>query len=329
MTVRDALNSAMDEEMERDKNIFILGEEVALYDGAYKVTRNLWKKYGDKRVMDTPITEMGFAGIAVGAAMAGLRPICEFMTFNFAMQAIDQIINSAAKSHYMSAGIVKAPIVFRGPNGPASGVAAQHSHCYSSWYSSCPGLIVLAPYSSQDARGLLKTAIRDNNPVVFLENELLYGTSFPMTPDTLSSNFIIPIGKGKYEKRGEHVTLVAFSKSVETCIEAADKLSKENINCEVINLRSLRPLDMEIIIESVMKTHHLITVEIAFPQCGIGSEICARIVESNAFNYLDAPIYRLTNVDVPLPYAKNLETKAQPQVHDIIKAIKKSLNLTH
>ncbi|XP_065316687.1 pyruvate dehydrogenase E1 component subunit beta, mitochondrial-like isoform X3 [Gordionus sp. m RMFG-2023] len=208
MTVRDALNSAMDEEMERDKNIFILGEEVALYDGAYKVTRNLWKKYGDKRVMDTPITEMGFAGIAVGAAMAGLRPICEFMTFNFAMQAIDQIINSAAKSHYMSAGIVKAPIVFRGPNGPASGVAAQHSHCYSSWYSSCPGLIVLAPYSSQDARGLLKTAIRDNNPVVFLENELLYGTSFPMTPDTLSSNFIIPIGKGKYEKRAANVSLI-------------------------------------------------------------------------------------------------------------------------
>ncbi|GFS42050.1 pyruvate dehydrogenase E1 component subunit beta, mitochondrial [Trichonephila inaurata madagascariensis] len=325
--VRDALNSAMDEEMERDERVFLLGEEVAMYDGAYKVSRGLWKKYGDKRVIDTPITEIGFAGIAVGAAMAGLRPICEFMTFNFSMQAIDHIINSAAKTFYMSAGKINVPMVFRGPNGAASGVAAQHSQCFASWYSNCPGLKVISPYSSEDCKGLLKSAIRDPDPVVFLENELLYGVAFEMSDEAKSKDFVLPIGKAKIEKSGQHISLVAHSKAVGTCLEAAKELSSSGIECEVINLRTLRPLDEQTILESVMKTHYLITVEQGWPQCGIGSEICARIMESAAFDYLDAPVVRVSGADVPMPYTKSLEPLAIPQPQDVVLAVKRVLNV--
>ncbi|XP_050523783.1 pyruvate dehydrogenase E1 component subunit beta, mitochondrial [Daktulosphaira vitifoliae] len=327
MTVRDALNSAMDDEMERDERVFILGEEVAMYDGAYKVSRGLWKKYGDKRVIDTPITEIGFAGIAVGAAMAGLRPICEFMTFNFSMQAIDQVINSAAKTFYMSAGTVNVPIVFRGPNGAAAGVAAQHSQCFGAWYSQCPGLKVISPYNSEDARGLLKAAIRDPDPVVFLENELLYGNQYPITDEVLDKNFILPIGKAKIEKNGDHITLVAHSKGVELALEAAKELSSVGIEAEIINLRSLRPLDIETIVKSVVKTNHILSVEQGWPYAGIGSEISARIMESEAFYYLDAPVIRVTGADVPMPYAKSLETIALPQSNDIVEAAKKVLGM--
>jgi len=327
MAVRDALNSAMDEEIARDDKVFLLGEEVAQYDGAYKVSRGLWKKYGDKRIIDTPITEMGFAGIAVGAAMAGLKPICEFMTFNFSMQAIDQVINSAAKTFYMSAGQVPVPIVFRGPNGAALGVGAQHSQCFGSWYSSCPGLKVLSPYSSEDARGLLKSAIRDPNPVVFLENEIMYGTAFEVSDECLSPDFLVPIGKAKVEREGKHITLVCHSIGVNRAMDAAKELAGKGVECEVINLRSLRPMDDEAIIKSVMKTHHLVTVEGGWPQCGIGSEVCARIMESAAFNYLDAPVLRVTGADVPMPYAKSLEEAALPQPHNVIRAVKKSLNI--
>jgi len=327
VTVRDALNTAIDEEMERDNRVFILGEEVAQYDGAYKVSRGLWKKYGDKRVIDTPITEMGFAGIAVGAAMAGLRPICEFMTFNFSMQAIDQIINSAAKTFYMSAGVVNVPIVFRGPNGAAAGVGAQHSQCFGAWYSHCPGLKVVSPYSSEDAKGLLKAAIRDPDPVVFLENELLYGIPFDMSEEALNKDFVVPIGKAKIEKPGSHMTLVSHSKGVQLCLEAAKELSGSGIDCEVINLRSLRPLDMETIVNSVSKTHHLVCVEQGWPSAGIGAEISARIAEGNAFYLLDAPILRVTGADIPMAYAKSLETASLPQPQDIVKAVKNTLNI--
>ncbi|XP_069101083.1 pyruvate dehydrogenase E1 component subunit beta, mitochondrial-like [Argopecten irradians] len=327
MTVRDALNSAIDEEIQKDESVFVLGEEVAEYDGAYKVTKNLWKKYGDDRVIDTPITEMGFAGIAVGAAMAGLKPICEFMTFNFSMQAIDQVINSAAKTFYMSAGAVPVPIVFRGPNGAAAGVAAQHSQCFGAWYSSCPGLKVISPYSSEDCKGLLKASIRDPNPVVFLENELLYGTAFEMSDEALSDEFVLPIGKAKIEREGSHVTLVTHSKCVGLCLDAAKELEGQGVECEVINLRTLRPMDTQAIIKSVMKTNHCVTVEGGWPQCGIGSEICATIVESPAFNYLDAPILRVTGADVPMPYAQSLEAAALPQTPNIINCVKKSLNI--
>jgi len=327
MTVRDALNSAMDEEIERDDKVFVLGEEVAQYDGAYKVTRGLWKKYGDKRVIDTPITEMGFAGIAVGAAMAGLKPICEFMTFNFSMQAIDQVINSAAKTFYMSAGKVPVPIVFRGPNGAAAGVGAQHSQCFASWYSQVPGLKVVSPYSSEDCKGLLKASIRDPNPVVFLENELMYGTAMEMSDEALSPDFVLPIGKCKIERQGTHMTLVSHSKSVGTCLEAATELAGKGIECEVINLRSLRPFDDETIIKSVMKTNHLVTVEGGWPHCGIGAEIVARVMESPAFNYLDAPILRVTGADVPMPYAATLEAHALPQAFNVVNSVKKSLNV--
>ncbi|CAI9722206.1 pyruvate dehydrogenase E1 component subunit beta, mitochondrial-like [Octopus vulgaris] len=312
MAVRDALNVAIDEEISRDDKVFLMGEEVAMYDGAYKVTRGLWKKYGDSRVKDTPITELGFCGIAVGAAMAGLKPICEFMTFNFSMQAIDQ---------------VSVPIVFRGPNGAAAGVGAQHSQCFASWYSQCPGLKVISPYSSEDAKGLLKSAIRDPNPVVCLENELMYGTPFEMSEESLSPDFLIPIGKAKVERAGTHVTLVSFSKTVGTCLEAAKELENLGVECEVINLRTLRPLDEETIVNSVMKTNHLVTVEGGWPQCGIGAEICARIIESPAFNYLDSPVLRVTGADVPMPYAKVLEEGALPQPFNIIKSVKKCLNI--
>ncbi|XP_020296890.1 pyruvate dehydrogenase E1 component subunit beta, mitochondrial-like [Pseudomyrmex gracilis] len=328
MTVRDALNSALDEEMERDEKVFLLGEEVALYDGAYKVSRGLWKKYGDKRVIDTPITEAGFTGIAVGAAMAGLRPVCEFMTFNFSMQAIDQIVNSAAKTFYMSAGRVNVPIVFRGPNGAAAGVGAQHSQCFGAWYSHCPGLKVVAPYNSEDAKGLLKAAIRDPDPVVVLENEILYGVQYPMSDEALSKDFVLPIGKAKIERVGNHVTLVAYSKAVEESLEAANELAKKGIEAEVINLRSLRPLDIDTIIQSVVKTKHLVSVEQGWPQCGIGAEVSARIAESEAFFHLDAPVIRVTGVDTPMPYTKSLEIAALPQIKDIVYAVNKVLGVT-
>ncbi|XP_052394922.1 pyruvate dehydrogenase E1 component subunit beta, mitochondrial [Carassius gibelio] len=327
VTVRDALNQALDEEMERDERVFLLGEEVAQYDGAYKVSRGLWKKYGDKRIMDTPITEMGFAGIAVGAAMAGLRPICEFMTFNFSMQAIDQVINSAAKTYYMSAGLQPVPIVFRGPNGASAGVAAQHSQCFAAWYGHCPGLKVVSPWNAEDARGLLKSAIRDDNPVVFLENELMYGVPFEMSEESRSKDFLIPIGKAKIERQGSHVTLVSHSRMVSLCLDAAVVLAKEGIECEVINLRSIRPMDTEAIETSVMKTNHLITVEGGWPHFGVGAEILAEIMEGPAFNFLDAPAVRVTGVDIPMPYAKILEDNSVPQIKDIIYTVKKTLNV--
>lgn len=327
ITVRDALNAAMDEEMERDDRVFLIGEEVAQYDGAYKVSRGLWKKYGDKRVIDTPITEMGFAGIAVGAAFVGLRPICEFMTFNFAMQAIDQVINSAAKTFYMSAGNIGVPIVFRGPNGNAAGVAAQHSQCYAAWYGHCPGLKVVSPFNSEDCKGLLKAAIRDPDPVVFLENELMYGVAFDVPEEVKSKDFILPIGKAKVERVGQHVTLVSHSKAVGTCLDAAKELASIGIDCEVINLRSIRPMDDEAIQASVMKTNRLVTVENGWPFFGVGAEICARIVESPAFDYLDAPVIRVTGADVPMPYTKSLEAESVPTPAHVVLAVKKMLNV--
>ncbi|XP_003382984.1 PREDICTED: pyruvate dehydrogenase E1 component subunit beta, mitochondrial-like [Amphimedon queenslandica] len=327
MTCRDALNSAMDEELERDDRVFLMGEEVAEYDGAYKVTRGLWKKYNDRRVVDTPITEMGIAGIAVGAAMAGLRPICEFMTFNFSMQAIDQVINSAAKTFYMSAGTVPVPIVFRGPNGAAAGVAAQHSQDFSSWYAHVPGLKVVSPCTAEDCRGLLKSAIRDDNPVVVLENEILYGAAFPISDEAMDKNFTIPIGKAKLEREGNDCTIVSYSRSLVVSLEAADILAQKGINCEVINLLSLRPLDRDAIINSVMKTNHLVTVEGCWPQFGIGAEISASIVESPAFDYLDAPIYRVTGADVPMPYSHPLETRSVPQSDNVVQTVLNMLNI--
>ncbi|CAB3227474.1 unnamed protein product [Arctia plantaginis] len=321
MTVRDALNSAMDEEMTRDDKVFILGEEVALYDGAYKITRGLLKKYGDKRVIDTPITESGFTGMAIGAAMAGLRPICEFMTWNFSMQAIDQIINSAAKTYYMSAGTVSCPIVFRGTNGAAAGTAAQHSQCFAAWYSHCPGLKVVMPYSSEDARGLLKAAIRDPDPVVVLENEILYGVAFPVGDEVLDKDFLLPIGKAKIERSGSHVTLACAGRGTEAALGAAKELAGKGIECEVINLRTIRPMDFETIAQSISKTHHLVTVEQGWPQSGVGAEICARVMESPSFFELDAPAWRVTGADVPMPYATKLEEAALPQVPDVVAAV--------
>merc|ERR1719221_845905 len=313
LTVRDALNQALDEELARDERVFVMGEEVAQYDGAYKVTRGLWRKYGDKRVIDTPITEMGFAGIAVGAAMNGLRPICEFMTFNFSMQAIDQVINSAAKTYYMSGGVVNIPIVFRGPNGCAAGVAAQHSQCFAAWYGHCPGLKVISPYDSEDCKGLLKAAVRDPDPVVFLENELMYGTTFDVADDVVDSSFILPIGKAKIHRAGTDISLVAHSIGVGFAMDAADILAKEGISCEVVNLRSIRPLDMDTVNESVKKTGHAITVEGGFPMFGVGAEVCAQVIEGPAFHYLDAPVMRITGADAPMPYAASAEAPPPPR----------------
>lgn len=323
INVRDALNSAIDEEMSADPKVFLMGEEVGEYQGAYKISKGLLQKFGPDRVLDTPITEAGFTGIAVGAAYYGLRPIVEFMTFNFAMQAIDQIINSAAKTYYMSSGQISVPIVFRGPNGAAAGVGAQHSQCYAAWYASCPGLKVLTPYSAEDSRGLLKAAIRDPDPVVFLENELLYGESFPVSAECLDPSFCLPIGKAKIERVGKDVTITAFSKMVGYALQAAQELEKEGISAEVINLRSIRPLDRATINASVRKTSRLVTVEEGFPQHGIGAEICASVVEES-FEYLDAPVERITGADVPMPYAANLERLAVPQVEDIIRASKRA-----
>ena len=316
ITVREALRNAMAEEMRADKSVFVMGEEVAEYQGAYKVTQGLLDEFGDKRVYDTPITEHGFAGIGIGAAFGNLKPIVEFMTFNFAMQAMDQIINSAAKTLYMSGGQMGCPIVFRGPNGAASRVAAQHSQCYASWYAHCPGLKVVSPWSSKDAKGLLKSAIRDPDPVIFLENEVMYGQSFSCPDD---DNFTLPIGKANIEKEGNDVTIIAFSIMVGKSLEAAEILEDKNINAEVINLRTLRPLDIDTIIESVKKTNRVVTCEEGFPFSGIGAEISALITEK-AFDWLDAPVVRVTGKDVPMPYAANLEKLALPQVDDIVSA---------
>jgi pyruvate dehydrogenase E1 component beta subunit len=318
-TVRDALRDAMAEEMRRDKDIFVMGEEVAEYQGAYKVTQGLLQEFGAGRVIDTPITEHGFAGLGIGAAMAGLKPIVEFMTFNFAMQAMDQIINSAAKTRYMSGGQMSCPIVFRGPNGAAARVAAQHSQCYASWYAHIPGLKVIAPYSAADAKGLLKAAIRDPNPVIFLENEILYGQHFDVPDD---KDFVLPIGKALVMREGSDVTITAFSIMVGKALEAAEKLAQEGIEAEVINLRTLRPLDVDTIVTSVQKTNRLVSVEEGWPVAGMGSEIAALMME-HAFDYLDAPVTRVCAKDVPLPYAANLEKLALPQADDIVEAVKK------
>jgi pyruvate dehydrogenase E1 component beta subunit len=319
VTVREALRDAMAEEMRADENVFVMGEEVAEYQGAYKVTQGLLQEFGDKRVIDTPITEYGFAGIAVGAAFAGLRPVTEFMTWNFAMQAIDHIINSAAKTLYMAGGQLGCPIVFRGPNGVASRVAAQHSQCFASWYAHCPGLKVIAPWSAADAKGLLKAAIRDPNPVVFLENELMYGQSFDIPADP---DFILPIGKAKIERAGTDVTITAFSRMVGVALQAADKLAEQGISAEVINLRTLRPLDTATIVESVKKTNRLVSVEEGWPYAGMGSEMAAVMMEQ-CFDHLDAPVVRVHGADVPMPYAANLEKLALPWEQDIIAAAKK------
>ncbi|KAH9599620.1 Transketolase [Trypanosoma melophagium] len=324
--VRDAINKALDEEMERDKSVFILGEEVGQYQGAYKVTKGLLDKYGTTRVVDTPITEHGFTGMAVGAAMNGLRPVCEFMTFNFAMQAIDQIVNSAAKGLYMSGGQLHCPVVFRGPNGASVGVGAQHSQCFASWYASVPGLKVFAPYSSEDARGMIKSAIRDNNPVVVLEHELLYGESFPLSAAALEKDFTIPFGKAKVEREGRHLTMISFSRGVEYCLKAAELLAREGVEVEVLNLRSLRPIDRQAIFASVRKTGRAMTVDESFPICSIGAEVCALIMESDAFDYLDAPMERVSCADCPAPYAKELEMASQPQVTDVLAVARRVLS---
>ena len=352
MTVRDALNSALREEMQRAEDVFVMGEEVAQYQGADKITKGLLDEFGTKRVIDTPITEAGFTGLATGAAYRKLRPVLEFMTFNFSMQAIDHVINSAAKMHYMSGAQIKVPIVFRGPNGAAAGVAAQHSQCFAAWYAHCPGLKVIAPYSAEDARGLLKAAIRDDNPVVFLENEILYGKSFDVTDAVVDKDFTLPIGECKVrdrrailarysartrrailrrapsyprqvEREGTDVTIVSYSKGVATSLEAADALAALGVSCEVINIRTLRPLDRKTIIDSVVKTNRLVTVEEGWPACGIGAELGACIYESEAFNYLDAPVERVTGADIPMPYAANLEKDAIPIAQNVVNAVQK------
>ena len=317
MTVRQALNEAMAEELRRDPDVFVMGEEVAEYQGAYKITQGLLQEFGPQRIIDTPITEHGFAGLAVGAAFAGLKPIVEFMTWNFAMQAIDQIINSAAKQLYMSGGQVTAPMVFRGPNGPAARVAAQHSQDFSAWYSHVPGLTVIAPYSAADAKGLLKSAIRSPNPVVFLENEILYGSS-GLVPKV--DDFLLPIGKARIARPGKDVTIVSFSMGMRYAMQATEKLVAAGVDVELIDLRTLRPMDSDTVVESVRKTGRLVTVEEGWPQGGIGAELAARVMEQ-AFDYLDAPVTRVTGKDVPMPYAANLEKLALPSVDELIAAV--------
>jgi pyruvate dehydrogenase E1 component beta subunit len=318
MTMREALRDAMAEEMRRDKDVFVMGEEVAEYQGAYKVTQGLLQEFGDKRVIDTPITEHGFAGLGVGAALAGLKPIVEFMTFNFAMQAMDQLINSAAKTLYMSGGQMGCSIVFRGPNGAAARVAAQHSQDYSAWYSHIPGLKVVSPSTAADAKGLLKAAIRDPNPVIFLENEILYGHSFPVPK---LDDYVLPIGKAKIARAGNDVTIVSWSMGMTYALKAAEKLAEEGIDAEVIDLRTLRPMDTDTIIASVQKTGRAVTVEEGWQQSGVGAEVAARIMEK-AFDYLDAPVTRVSGKDVPMPYAANLEKLALPSVEDVVEAAK-------
>ncbi|HEV7258377.1 MAG TPA: pyruvate dehydrogenase complex E1 component subunit beta [Bosea sp. (in: a-proteobacteria)] len=318
MTVREALRDAMAEEMRRDGDVFVMGEEVAEYQGAYKVTQGLLQEFGAKRVIDTPITEHGFAGIGVGAALTGLRPIVEFMTFNFAMQAIDQIINSAAKTLYMSGGQMGCPIVFRGPNGAAARVGAQHSHDYAAWYSNVPGLKVVMPYSASDAKGLLKSAIRDPNPIIFLENEILYGRTFEVPK---SEDFLVPIGKAKVVRPGSDVTIVSFGIGMTYALGAAEALAKEGIEAEVIDLRTIRPMDIETVVASVQKTNRCVAVEEGFPQSGVTAEIGMKIMEA-AFDYLDAPVARVTGKDVPMPYAANLEKLALPNIGEVVAAAK-------
>ena len=315
-TVREALRDAMAEEMRRDPDVLLIGEEVAEYQGAYKVSQGLLQEFGPRRVIDTPITEQGFAGLGIGAAFAGLRPIVEFMTFNFAMQAMDQLINSAAKTRYMSGGQMMAPIVFRGPNGIASRVAAQHSQCYASWYAHVPGLKVVAPYTGADFKGLLKSAIRDPNPVIFLEHELVYGESFAVPDDP---EFLVPIGQARIARAGEHVTITAFSRMVKLALQAAEELEKAGISAEIVDLRSLRPFDVATIVQSVKKTNRIVAVEEGWPFAGIGAEIAAVVMEE-CFDWLDAPLRRVAGKDVPLPYAANLERLAVPQVEDIVAA---------
>jgi len=316
ITVREALRDAMAAEMRTDADVFLIGEEVAQYQGAYKISQGLLEEFGPRRVMDMPITEHGFTGMAVGAAFTGLKPIVEFMTFNFSMQAIDQIINSAAKTLYMSGGQLGCPIVFRGPNGAASRVAAQHSQCYASWYAHCPGLKVVAPWSAADAKGLLRAAIRDPNPVIVLENEILYGQSFECP---IADDFVLDIGKAKVEREGSDVTMVAFSIMVGMAMQAAEKLAEQGISAEVINLRSIRPLDTETIAASVRKTNRLVTLEEGWPFAGIGAEVAMQIMET-AFDHLDAPPVRVTGVDVPMPYAANLEKLALPRLEQVVEA---------
>jgi pyruvate dehydrogenase E1 component beta subunit len=318
MTVREALRDAMAEEMRRDPSVFVMGEEVAEYQGAYKVTQGLLQEFGARRVIDTPITEHGFAGVGIGAAMAGLKPVVEFMTFNFAMQAMDQLINSAAKTRYMSGGQMTTSVVFRGPNGPAARVAAQHSQDFTSWYSHIPGLKVVAPYTAADAKGLLKSAIRDANPVIFLENEILYGQSFPVPK---LDDYTVPIGKAKIARSGSDVTLVSWSMGMTYTLKAADELAKDGINAEVIDLRTLKPMDIDTVIESVKKTGRIVTVEEGWRQSGVGAEIAALVVE-HAFDYLDAPVLRVTQKDVPMPYAANLEKLTLPSVAEVVEAAK-------
>ncbi|AXV15656.1 pyruvate dehydrogenase complex E1 component subunit beta [Neorhizobium sp. SOG26] len=318
ITVREALRDAMAEEMRRDESVFIMGEEVAEYQGAYKITQGLLQEFGARRVVDTPITEHGFAGVGVGAAMAGLKPIVEFMTFNFAMQAIDQIINSAAKTLYMSGGQMGAPIVFRGPNGAAARVAAQHSQDYAAWYSHIPGLKVVQPYTAADAKGLLKAAIRDPNPVIFLENEILYGHSFEVPK---LDDFVLPIGKARIHKAGKDATIVSFGIGMTYAVKAVAELEKEGIDVELIDLRTIRPMDLPTVIESVKKTGRLVTVEEGFPQSSVGTEIATRVMQQ-AFDYLDAPILTIAGKDVPMPYAANLEKLALPNVGEVVQAVK-------
>jgi pyruvate dehydrogenase E1 component beta subunit len=318
MTVREALRDAMAEEMRRDDTVFVMGEEVAEYQGAYKVTQGLLQEFGDRRVIDTPITEHGFTGLGVGAAFAGLKPIVEFMTFNFAMQAMDQLVNSAAKTRYMSGGQMGASVVFRGPNGPAARVAAQHSQDFSAWYSHIPGLKVVAPYSAADAKGLLKSAIRDPNPVIFLENEILYGQSFPVPK---LDDYVVPLGKARIARAGTDVTIVAWSMSMTYALKAADELAKDGISAEVIDLRTLKPMDTASIIESVKKTGRVVTVEEGWRQSGVGAEIAASVTE-HAFDWLDAPVTRVSGKDVPMPYAANLEKLALPSVAEVVAAAK-------
>jgi pyruvate dehydrogenase E1 component beta subunit len=318
MTMREALRDAMAEEMRRDKDVFVMGEEVAEYQGAYKVTQGLLQEFGATRVIDTPITEHGFAGLGVGAAFAGLKPVVEFMTWNFAMQAMDHLINSAAKTHYMSGGQVNCHVVFRGPNGPAARVGAQHSQDYTSWYSHIPGLKVIAPSNAADAKGLLKAAIRDPNPVIFLENEILYGHSSPVPK---LDDFVLPIGKARVARAGNDVTIVAWSMGMSYALQAADALAKDGIDAEVIDMRTLRPMDVESVVASVQKTGRAVTVEEGWRQSGVGAEIAAQIME-NAFDYLDAPVMRVTGKDVPMPYAANLEKLALPSLAEVIEAAK-------
>lgn len=324
VALREAINQGLDEEMERDEAVFIMGEEVAQYQGAYKVTKGLYQKYGEKRVIDTPITEMGFTGMAIGSALHDLKPVVEFMTWNFALQAIDQIINSAAKQYYMSGGNLACPIVFRGPNGYSAGTAAQHSQCFAAWYGSVPGMKVLAPYSSADAKGIIKAAIRDPNPVLVLEHELMYGASFPMTDEEQSADYVIEIGKAKIEREGSDVTIITYSKEVGLALQAADKLAEQGTSVEVINLLSIRPMDRDTILNSIKKTSRCVTLEQGWPQSGIGAEIAAMIMETDTFNYLDAPMERVCGADVPMPYAQELEQAALPQLEDVLAAVERT-----